>query len=124
MAKVELLIEKQNDGYSCKHCEYTTKGKRHMIEHVEKHIEGLEYSCNSCNRIFGTSHNLRDHISRYARCTPKTSKLLAKWTRTQHMREADGMWYYKYITPNGGRIFYSREKAGTHALALLSQPTP
>lgn len=76
MAKIDLLIEKQEDGFSCKHCEYRTKGKRHMIEHTEKHIEGLEYSCNYCNRIFRTSHNLRDHISRYANCTPKKPRYL------------------------------------------------
>ena len=64
MAKVELMIEKQSGGYSCTQCEYTTKSKQHMKEHVEKHIEGLEYPCKSCDKVLRSSHSLRDHKSK------------------------------------------------------------
>ena len=50
LAKVDSLIEKRSDGYSCTRCEYTTRHKQHMREHVERHIEGLEYPCSSCDK--------------------------------------------------------------------------
>ena len=61
LAKVDLMIEKRSDGYSCTRCEYTTRHKQHMREHVEKHIEGLEYPCSSCNKVSRTSTNYRFH---------------------------------------------------------------
>ena len=65
MAIVDSMVEKRSDGfYSCTHCEYATREKRHMREHVEKHIEGLEYPCNSCNKVLRSSHSLRGHKSR------------------------------------------------------------
>ena len=64
MAKIDSIIEKQSDGYSCTHCEYTTRSRQHMREHVEKHIEGLEYPCNSCDRVLRSSHSLRTHKSK------------------------------------------------------------
>ena len=64
LAKVDSMIEKRNDGYSCTQCEYTTRNRPHMREHVEKHIEGLQYPCNSCGKVLRSSHSLRDHKSR------------------------------------------------------------
>ena len=62
-AKVESMIVKQVDGYSCTHCEYTSSKshKDHMKEHVERHIEGLEYPCPSCAKVFRLSHSFRKH---------------------------------------------------------------
>ena len=64
MAKIETMIEKRADGYSCNSCGYISKHRSHMKEHVEKHIEGLEYLCNSCNKIFRSSYSFRVHKSR------------------------------------------------------------
>jgi len=63
MAKIESMIDKRVDGYYCKNCGYKTKRTRkdHMKEHVEKHIDGLEYPCDSCNKIMRSSHSLREH---------------------------------------------------------------
>ena len=61
MAKIESMIEKQADGYFCNNCGYISKNPGHMREHVEKHIEGLEYPCNLCNKIMRSSHSFRDH---------------------------------------------------------------
>ena len=65
MARIESMIEKHADGYSCNNCGYTSKNPGHLREHVEKHIEGLEYPCNSCNKIMRSSHSFRDHIKRF-----------------------------------------------------------
>ena len=64
LAKVDSMIEKRSDGYSCTRCEYTTRSRPHMREHVEKHIEGLEYPCNSCGKVLRSCHSLREHKRR------------------------------------------------------------
>ena len=64
MAKIETMIIKQADGYSCTNCGYISKNTSHMKEHVEKHIEGLEYPCNLCNKIFRSYNSIRVHKSR------------------------------------------------------------
>ena len=45
MARIESMIEKRVDGYCCTKCVHTSKHLGHMKQHVEKHIEGLEYPC-------------------------------------------------------------------------------
>ena len=64
MVRIETMIEKQADGYSCMNCGYISKNQGHMREHVEKHIEGLEYPCNLCNKVFRSSVSIRVHKGR------------------------------------------------------------
>ena len=64
MAKIQSMVERVEEGYSCTVCDYTSKRKSHIMEHVEKHIEGLEYPCNFCNKVWRSSHSFRDHIRR------------------------------------------------------------
>ena len=59
---VEKLYENQNGIWACLQCAYTSKQRGHLREHVEKHIEGLEYSCNHCGKISRSSHTFRDHL--------------------------------------------------------------
>ena len=61
MEKIESMIEKRVDGNYCKDCGYTSKRTSNIKEHVEKHIEGLEYPCDSCNKIMRSSHTFRNH---------------------------------------------------------------
>ena len=58
VAALESIMEKRDDGFACNQCEYTTKRKDHMREHVERHVEGLEYPCNSCNKIMRSAYCL------------------------------------------------------------------
>ena len=58
---VESLIVKRDSMMFCNNCDYTSKHGGHMREHVEKHIEGLEYPCNVCGKVLKTSHNFRQH---------------------------------------------------------------
>ena len=67
MATIESMLEKRVDGYSCTNCDYFSKQKTHMKEHAEKHIEGLEYPCNLCNKIMRSSHSFRDHKRKYCK---------------------------------------------------------
>ena len=68
MAIIESLIEKRIDGiYCCTNCGYTSKNQGHMREHVEKHIDGLEYPCSACNKIMRSSNSFRAHRIRDCR---------------------------------------------------------
>ena len=51
LEQINLMLEKQQNHFSCKVCGYNTRNKGHANEHVEKHIEGLEYPCNICSKI-------------------------------------------------------------------------
>ena len=64
IAKIDLLIEKQVDGYKCTNCGYTKAHLGQMRQHVEKHIEGLEYPCNSCGKVLRSSSSSRVHRNR------------------------------------------------------------
>ena len=65
IARIEMMIEKGVEGYSwCTKCGYKTKQLAHMREHVEKHIEGLEYPCKFCSKVLKSSNSLRVHKSR------------------------------------------------------------
>ena len=64
LAKIELMIERIEEGYACTDCDYTSKKKSHIMEHVEKHIKGLEYPCPFCNIVSRSSHSFRDHKRR------------------------------------------------------------
>ena len=67
MARIESMIEKQVDGYYYTNCGHTSKHLGHMKEHVEKHIEGLEYPCKSCNKILRSPRAFREHKRRNCR---------------------------------------------------------
>ena len=61
LQKVESMIVKRDNVMFCTNCDYTSKHGGHMREHVEKHIEGLEYPCNSCGKVMRSSHAFREH---------------------------------------------------------------
>ena len=42
----EKMIEKFDKVWTCKVCEFSSHNSGHMREHVEKHLEGVEYPCN------------------------------------------------------------------------------
>ena len=51
LEKINQMMEKQKNTFNCKVCGYHSKNKGHANEHVEKHIEGLEYPCDTCPKI-------------------------------------------------------------------------
>ena len=67
--KIESMIENRVDGNYCTNCGYTSKNTvtGHMRQHVEKHIEGLEYPCTLCNKVLRSSLSFREHKRR---CPP------------------------------------------------------
>jgi len=56
-------MEKDDDGkHRCKICSKTMKDRVRMKEHVEIHMEGLQFTCNICPKVF-RSRNLKNHKS-------------------------------------------------------------
>ena len=57
---------KQNGFYHCKHCEHSTKlSIAHMMEHTQKHIQNLEFDCDTCGKIFQETKALRGHKAKH-----------------------------------------------------------
>ena len=50
-----------NEVSSCLSCDYTSARQHNLKKHVEKHIEGLSYSCNLCEKEFRKSDSLQHH---------------------------------------------------------------
>ena len=68
-ALVEQMMSKTfNHGqteFVCNVCKKVMKKKRHMMCHVETHIEGVTHVCNICNKTFKTRNSLDKHRHTY-----------------------------------------------------------
>ena len=60
--KTEQLMEKIDGIFHCKACDYSSRNSIHMKEHVERHIDGLSYSCQICDKKFSSRNSLREHL--------------------------------------------------------------
>ena len=58
------LFENCGDEWKCKNCGKTTKTKSNMAQHVEIHMEGLSFQCNSCTMVFRSRNLLNVHKNR------------------------------------------------------------
>ena len=71
MAKVdakimEYVVKNQDGSYSCGMCgKNSGRKKDHAKNHVETHMEGLSFPCQSCDKTFRSRHSLATHKSRY-----------------------------------------------------------
>ena len=59
----ETMFEKVDNFWTCKVCQFDSSNVNNLREHVEKHIEGVEYPCNLCGKIMRSSKSLRNHHS-------------------------------------------------------------
>ena len=65
MTMIEKVSEGKDSRWKCNICEKESGNKGHLREHVEKHIEGLEYSCSGCNMVSKSSSSMRSHILKH-----------------------------------------------------------
>ena len=65
--KIKELIVKEDDGYKCKFCGHTSRAKNNLEMHAEIHFEGIEYTCESCDKRFTTKNSFSAHKSIYHR---------------------------------------------------------
>ena len=63
-AIIESMIEKRLDKWSCTRCDFKSNRISNAKEHAEKHIEGLEYPCDKCKKVFRSSLCMRKHRSK------------------------------------------------------------
>ena len=60
--KVETMIKKQDGIWTCLVCDHKSSKNCHLKEHVETHIEGLQYPCNYCGKVLTTRKAARRHV--------------------------------------------------------------
>ena len=66
----EYIIRGEDGVYSCGYCGKIgdKSSKRNMRNHVETHMEGLSFPCQSCDKTFRSRNLLNVHKSKYHRC--------------------------------------------------------
>ena len=64
----ELFTENIPGEYICNFCHKVVKGvknKSHMRDHVEVHVDGLQFSCNFCTKSYRSRSVLRSHVNQH-----------------------------------------------------------
>ena len=62
--KAGELYEKQDVGFSCLVCDYSTPFTNNTIKrHIETHFHGLSYTCKYCNKEFRSKNILYKHVA-------------------------------------------------------------
>ena len=59
---VDEMVVKQDNFWTCIVCQFKSINKSRLKEHVETHIEGLEFPCNLCGKITRSSNALRQRV--------------------------------------------------------------
>ena len=65
--KLSMMTKTQSsDGKSCWMC--TQCGKQHpnksnIVQHVDQHIEGIQYRCEFCEKVFKSQGSLNGHVT-------------------------------------------------------------
>ena len=65
--KIESMIEKQDNKWTCKVCgKKATQGKSDIRNHIEgKHIEGVSHPCKHCDKTFRSRHSVVNHVYKF-----------------------------------------------------------
>ena len=62
-AKLEELFERQSDGnFCCTTCGKVSIRRSFALEHAETHVQGLEYPCQTCDKVFRSRGSIRKHV--------------------------------------------------------------
>lgn len=64
--RIQQLMSRGQDGvWQCHHCEYTTKARQGMVNHIEsRHVESNGVACQFCPRVCPTRHAMQMHVLR------------------------------------------------------------
>ena len=61
--RIGELMERGDDGWSCKACGKTNKDKSKIKYHVETHLHGVSHTCPICGKSCSSKNTLNNHIS-------------------------------------------------------------
>ena len=61
--RIGELMERGDDGWSCKACGKTNKDKSKIKYHVETHLHGVSHTCAICGKSCRSKNTLNNHIS-------------------------------------------------------------
>ena len=59
--KLDLFMEEKQGTFLCKFCDFSSRLRFSMKNHVESHIKGFEFKCDKCLKVFGTKKQLNVH---------------------------------------------------------------
>ena len=59
--KIKELHQRIDGVWTCMVCDYTSAKSTNVRKHVEKHIDGLSYNCDQCNKEFRLVNTLYRH---------------------------------------------------------------
>ena len=57
------MVERDENGFKCLKCDYSSKHKHNVTRHVEIHIDGLKFTCKYCTTQFKGKRLLYKHIA-------------------------------------------------------------
>ena len=63
-----------NGNFNCNVCKRQFSRKSHTLEHIETHIDGLQFPCQSCDYFAKSRHVLREHVHKQHKCKQITLK--------------------------------------------------
>jgi len=61
--KIEAEMHKSDGRWNCNTCNFKSKEKCHLKEHVQTHMD-LEFTCTLCGKIVRSANALRSHLNR------------------------------------------------------------
>ena len=67
--KIKELHQRIDGVWTCMVCDYTSTKSTNVRKHVEKHMDGLSYSCDLCDKEFRLINTLNSHKSIVHRST-------------------------------------------------------
>ena len=59
--KIKELHQKIDGVWTCMVCDYISTKSTNVRKHVEKHMDGLSYSCELCSKEFRCISSLNNH---------------------------------------------------------------
>merc|ERR1712025_112259 len=80
--KITNLTFKDGSGWKCTQCKYTAQKRGHIKKHVQKHIEGYSFNCNTCAKTFTRKYTLKS-MQEHAKV--QLPKMISHWIQTYRM---------------------------------------
>ena len=72
----QILRTEDGLGYKCLICDYISKKKGHIKEHLECHIKGLAFDCDLCGNTLSSRVSLRTHKNWHKKIALKNKSLI------------------------------------------------